>query len=202
MLCLSLSLLDCCWVVLVLTVCELASLLGAFTWLQKAVEHSLLDLDFLHKLGTYIKLTCRKLSGQLYLDKLARKPPEKCVYVDGQWYTPSEVESLGGKKARKWRQSLFHMGKPLVDYDLTCVEQSGVGDTLPRNNDVDTPPCSVQFPSVDQGLPSVSPCSHSGPPSQQGLATVESSQEPGLATQLLPPQSLVVVAILVIVQGF
>ena len=128
------------------------------------------------KLGTYIKVTCGKLSGQLYLDKLARKPPGKCVYVDGQWYTPSEVESLGGKKARKWRQSLFHMGKPLVDYDLTCVEQSGVDDTLPRNNDVDTPPCSVQLPSVHQGLPSVSPCSHSGPPSQQGLATVESSQ--------------------------
>ena len=134
------------------------------------------------KLGTYIKVTCGKLSGQLYLDKLARKPPGKCVYVDGQWYTPSEVESLGGKKARKWRQSLFHMGKPLVDYDLTCVEQSGVGDTLPRNNDVDTPPCSVQLPSVHQGLPSVSPRSHSGPPSQQGPATVESSQEPGLAT--------------------
>ena len=74
------------------------------------------------------------------------------------------------------------MGKPLVDYDLTCVEQSGVGDTLPRNNDVDTPPCSVQLPSVLRGLPSVSPCNHSGPPSQQGLATVESSQEPGLAT--------------------
>ena len=86
------------------------------------------------KLGTYIKVTCGKLSGRLYLDKLARKPPGKCVYVDGQWYTPSEVESLGGKKARKWRQSLFHLGKPLVDYDLTCVEQSGVGDTLPRNN--------------------------------------------------------------------
>ena len=113
---------------------------------------------------------------------MARKPPGKRVYVDGQWYTHSEVESLGGKKARKWRQSLLHMGKPLVDYDLTCVEQSGVGDTLPHNNDMHTLPCSVQLPSVHQGLPSVSPCSHSGPPSQQGLATVESSQEPGLAT--------------------
>ena len=130
-------------------------------------------------MGTYIKVTCGKLPGQLYLDKLAWKPPGKCVYVDGQWYTPSEVESLGGKKARKWRQSL---GKPLVDNDLTCVEQSGVVDTLPRNNDVDTPPCSVQLPSVHQGVPSVSPYGHSGPPSQQGLATVESSQEPGLAT--------------------
>ena len=122
------------------------------------------------------------MSGQLYLDKLARKPPGKCVYVDGQWYTHSEVESLGGKKARKWRQSFFHLGKPLVDYDLMCVEHSVVGDTLLRDNDVDTPPCNVQLPSVHQGLPSVSPCSHSGPPSQQGIATVESSQEPGLAT--------------------
>ena len=63
------------------------------------------------KLGTYIKVTCAKSSGQLYLDELARKPPGKCVYVDGQWYTPSEVESLGGKKARKWRQSLFPHGE-------------------------------------------------------------------------------------------
>ena len=77
---------------------------------------------------------------------------------------------------------MFHLGEPLVDYDLTCVEQSGVGDRLPHNNDVDTPHCSLQSPSVHQGLPSLSPCSHSGPPSQQGLATVESSQEPGLAT--------------------
>ena len=92
------------------------------------------------------------------LDKLPRKPPGKCVYVDGQWYTPSEVESLGGKKARKWRQSVFHTGKPLVDYDLTCVEQSGVGDTLPHDNDVDTPPCSVLLLSVCQGLASMSPC--------------------------------------------
>ena len=202
---LSLSLLGCRWVVLVLIVCELVSLGGAFTWLQKAVEHSLLDLDSLPPvLGISWGLTtCGKLSGQLYLDKIAKKPPGKCVYVDGQWYTPSEVESLGGKKARKWRQSLFHMGKPLVDYDLTYVEQSGVGDTLPRNNDVDTPPCSVQLPSVHQGLPSVSPCSHSGPPSQQGLATVESSQESGLATAaILPPQCLLVMAALVKMQGF
>ena len=60
-------------------------------------------------LGVYISVTCGKISGQLYLDRLARKPTGKCVLVGDQWYSPSVVESLGGKKARKWRQSLLHL---------------------------------------------------------------------------------------------
>ena len=111
--------------------------------------------------GVYTSVTCGKISGQLYLDRLARKPTGKCVLVGGQWYSPPEVESLGGKKARKWRQSLLHNGKPLADYDLTYVEQSVTNVTSPQNRDTDTPPCSLSVPSVDQGHISASRCSDS-----------------------------------------
>ena len=74
-------------------------------------------------LGLYISITCGKISGQLYPDRMSKKSPGKCILVGSQWYSPSEVESLAGKKARKWRQSLLHLGKPLADYNLTCSEQ-------------------------------------------------------------------------------
>ena len=77
--------------------------------------------------GLYISITCGSVSGQLYVDKLdeSKRSPGKCVLVNGSWYTPSEVEALGGKKAKKWRQSLSHMGKPLSVYNLSCTHQQG-----------------------------------------------------------------------------
>ena len=72
------------------------------------------------------------------------------MLVGGKWYTPSEVETLGGKKARKWKQSLFHNGKPLVEYNLTCpatVTTQGIQSaTIPTHNTVTS-------------VSSVSPCS-------------------------------------------
>ena len=59
--------------------------------------------------------------------------------MSGKWYTPSEVETLGGKKAWKWRQSLSHQDKPLLAYDL-----SAPGST----------PFSVSGPPVDTTTPS------------------------------------------------
>ena len=41
---------------------------------------------------------------------------QNAFFVGGTWYTPPEFESLGGKKAKKWKQSLQHLGKPLGDY--------------------------------------------------------------------------------------
>ena len=41
-------------------------------------------------------------------------------------YTPPEVEALGGKKARRCKQSLIHFGKPLGDYDLCWPQQFSV----------------------------------------------------------------------------
>ena len=43
----------------------------------------------------------------------------KCIFFDGKWHTPSEFESLGGKKAKKWKQSLLHLGKQICEYDLS-----------------------------------------------------------------------------------
>ena len=124
-------------------------------------------------LGVFISVTCGKIYGQLYLDRLAKKPTGKCVLVCGQWYSPSEVESLGGKKARKWR-SLLHNGKPLADYDLTHVEQSVTNATLPPTRDMDTLHCSVSTPSVCQGHTSASHCTVSvtEPPSSLPVTTI------------------------------
>ena len=68
----------------------------------------------------FISLVCGNLNGQLYVGKLdvSKRSVGKCVLSSGKWCTPPEFEVLGGKKARKWKQSLMHLGKPLCDYDL------------------------------------------------------------------------------------
>ena len=102
--------------------------------------------------GSYTHITCGSLSGSFYLSKYdeSKRSHGKCVLVGGKWYTPSEVETLGGKKARKWKQSLFHNGKPLVEYNLTCpatVTTQGIQSaTIPTLNTVTS-------------VSSVSPCS-------------------------------------------
>ena len=42
----------------------------------------------------------------------------KCIFFDGKWHTPSEFESLGGKKGK---QPLLHLGKQnlICEYDLS-----------------------------------------------------------------------------------
>ena len=73
--------------------------------------------------GPHIVITCGSVSGKLYLSKLdeSKKPLPKCICVNGNWYSPSpsDVESLAGKKAKKWKQSLRHLDKPLSDYILS-----------------------------------------------------------------------------------
>jgi len=65
--------------------------------------------------GVFIAVTCGSVSGWFYPTKFAqsKKAHCKCVFVNGKWCTPSEVEALARKKAKKWRQSLLHLGKPL-----------------------------------------------------------------------------------------
>ena len=77
-------------------------------------------------IGPHIIVTCANLSGKLYLSKLdeSKKPLPKCVLVNGSWFSPSEVESLAGKKAKRWKQSLQHLHKPLSDYILSCSSVS------------------------------------------------------------------------------
>ena len=53
----------------------------------------------------------------------SKRSSGKCVLVSGAWYSPSEVEALGGEKAKIWRQSLQHLGKSLCEYNLSCTKE-------------------------------------------------------------------------------
>ena len=116
-------------------------------------------------LGAYITVTCGSLSGNLYLSRLdaSNKSQSKCVVVSGKWYTPSDFETLAGKKARKWRQSLHHQGKPLSLYLLSSLldtQGSSQGDLSAGSQDVDltrSTPVSGHVPSQ----PNVAESSHS-----------------------------------------
>ena len=69
------------------------------------------------------------MTGQFYSDKFShqKKGSNKCILISGKWYTPSEVETLAGKKTRKWRQTLFHLDKPLSAYDLSAPSSTSFG---------------------------------------------------------------------------
>ena len=77
--------------------------------------------------GLCIAITCGNISGHLFLSKLeeSKKAQGKCVLVGGKWYTPSHVEALAGKKARKWKQSLLHLGRPLSEFNLLPLDFQG-----------------------------------------------------------------------------
>ena len=119
-------------------------------------------------LGAYITVTCGSLSGNLYLSRFdeSNKSQSKFVVVSGKWYTPSDFEKLAGKKARKWRQSLHHQGKPLSLYlfsslpDTQGSSQGGQQDLSAGSQDVDltrSTPVSGHVPSQ----PNVAESSHS-----------------------------------------
>ena len=56
------------------------------------------------------------------------KPVKVHCYTSRKWYSPSEFESLAGRKARKWRQSLHHQGKPLAMFSISGSLSSSQGD--------------------------------------------------------------------------
>ena len=95
-------------------------------------------------LGDHIVVSCGSVTGQLYLSKLSqsKKVQAKCVVVNGEWFTPSGVEALAGSKARKWRQSFLHLGKPLSAYDLFNGTGQAGASSMPSN--VPTHVCSAQ----------------------------------------------------------
>ena len=85
--------------------------------MASAVKHGLQLSLSTDAVGTYAVVKCNKILGNLYLDRLGKRNPGKCVLVGDTWYTPLEVEAWRGwKKAKKWTQTLSHMGKPLADY--------------------------------------------------------------------------------------
>lgn len=90
--------------------------------------------------GPHIIVTCAALSGKLYLLMLdeSKKPLSKCIHANGKCYSPYEFESLAGKKAKKWKQSLLHLDKPLSSYDLSC---SSVSQLSMSTNNTNTAVC-------------------------------------------------------------
>ena len=83
--------------------------------------------------GPHTVITCGSVSGKLYLSKFdeSKKPLPKCICVNGNWCSPSDVESLAGKKAKKCKQSLRHLDKPLSDYILSGSHVKLVSRALP-----------------------------------------------------------------------
>ena len=96
---------------------------------DRRVSKSGLKPTYIHDgVGVYLSITCGMVAGCLYLNKLneSKKSLGKCILANNVWYTPPEFEALGGKKAKRWRQSLSHFGKPLGEYDLSCPQQFNV----------------------------------------------------------------------------
>ena len=122
--------------------------------------------------GCFMYVSCGSNSAQLYLDKLdeSRRPLGKCILFKGSWFSPSDFESHCGKKTKKWRQAITHLGKPLGDYNLSCSQTqrakhaSHVADTHSRFQG-HSPHVGSQGPSrsVSPALPSASSHIHSKP---------------------------------------
>ena len=99
--------------------------------------------------GHFISVVCGNLNGQRYVGKLdvSKRSVGKCVLSSGKWCTPPEFEVLGGKKARKWKQSLMHLGKPLCDYDLGLSPDNI--SSLPSVSDTSTATAVPLFTASD-----------------------------------------------------
>ena len=93
--------------------------------------------------GWHIDVCCGSLSGLFYISKLddSKNCLGKCVLAKGNWYSPPEFEALSGKKNKKWRQSITHLGKPLIEYDLTCPRPPAPSQTQLNSGASVSSPC-------------------------------------------------------------
>ena len=85
---------------------------------------------------SYIEVSCGKLNGVLYLEKLRKtagaKGMNKCILCDSNMLTPSEFEFSGGKKAnRAWKKSIKHKNKPLAKYFASGALKECTGQEPP-----------------------------------------------------------------------
>ena len=76
-----------------------------------SVKHGLQLSLSTDAVGTYAVVKCNKVLGNLYLDRLGKRNPGKCVLVGDTWYTPLEVEALGGKRQKQMETNLVSYGK-------------------------------------------------------------------------------------------
>ena len=101
-----------------------------------------------------LTVTCGSLSGNLSKLDESNKSQSKSIVVSGKWYSPPEFETLVGKKARKLRQSLHHLGKPLSLYLFPSSlgtqgsSQGGQLDLSAGSQDVDFLSCSTPVSGV------------------------------------------------------
>ena len=146
--------------------------------------------------GWCIPITCGSLSGYLYVNKLdeSKKSLGKCILAKGVWHSPPEFEALGGKRSKRWRQSLLYLGRPLSDYDLTC----------PRSQ----PPPAGSSSGVSSGAASVAvgnvatsaACTPVTPlSSQDNVLTSQSSDRENIPS---PPQPMLVNSVLSFIKAF
>uniref|UniRef100_A0A4W5MG23 Nuclear body protein SP140-like protein n=1 Tax=Hucho hucho TaxID=62062 RepID=A0A4W5MG23_9TELE len=76
-------------------------------------------------LKTQLPVTCGDKEGMLNRDKLAKG--ERCIVVQGRWFTPSGFEEFGGKKSSKnWKYSIrcrdTTLGKLIQEGHLTSPD--------------------------------------------------------------------------------
>ena len=69
------------------------------------------------------------------------------MLINGKWYTPSEVNPWLAKKARKWKQSLQHLGTPLSEYNIPC---SGLNLQIQQCSQQDLSSCSQDVNTLSQ----------------------------------------------------
>lgn len=85
------------------------------------------------------------LVGFISINLLVQKRPQ----VTACRWKMAEVEAIAGKKARKWRQTLLHLGKPSCAYDLSgCQTQEDQPMGGPDNTVSGNTLSSGQDPSV------------------------------------------------------
>ncbi|XP_076122677.1 uncharacterized protein LOC143102747 [Alosa pseudoharengus] len=72
---------------------------------------------------TELPVECGTMKGVLHREKMAKG--EKCIEVDGSWFTPTKFEVFAGKgSCKKWKQTIRCQNIPLAeliqDGHLTC----------------------------------------------------------------------------------
>ena len=148
-------------------------------------------------LGSYIAVTCGSLSGNFYLSILleSNQSQSKCILVSSKWYSPPEFEALAGKKARKWRQSLFHLGKPLSSFLIT---RSLASQGSSHSNSVETHVSGLSCSVPVGGHVFSQPCNAGG--SRSSVRLVDASTDCDLSSNLSP--SLLVDTALSFIKAF
>ena len=113
-----------------------------------------LDCDSLE----FIRVQCGSANGELYLEKFGKarggKSLIKCIKYQGNFVTPPEFETAGGKKGKAWRKSVKHRERPLGTYltngSLKLFDEEN-SEYIPSSQVIPSPqtPCTPEIPIQD-----------------------------------------------------